>query len=147
MIDENFRTTPQCAFSLLFLLLLFVAVETLALGSGMPSVNVFNKENAERKALNAKLEAEKAEVRAGNKTLNISANGDGTRLPFTWEALSYDVPVPGGHRRLLNEVYGYVKPGTLTALMGSSGAGKTTLLDVLANRKTIVSTSFLLPLL
>ncbi|PLW16757.1 hypothetical protein PCANC_12310 [Puccinia coronata f. sp. avenae] len=126
-----------CAFSLLFLLLLFIAVETLALGSGMPSVNVFSKENAERKALNAKLEAEKAEVRAGNKALNISANGGGTRLPFTWEALSYDVPVPGGHRRLLNEVYGYVKPGTLTALMGSSGAGKTTLLDVLANRKTI----------
>jgi ABC-type multidrug transport system ATPase subunit len=26
-------------------------------------------------------------------------------------------------------VSGYVKPGTLTALMGASGAGKTTLLD------------------
>lgn len=51
--------------------------------------------------------------------------------------LSYTVPVPGGHRQLLDNVFGYVRPGQLTALMGSSGAGKTTLLDVLANRKTI----------
>lgn len=31
---------------------------------------------------------------------------------------------------------GWVKPGSLTALIGSSGAGKSTLLDVLAQRKT-----------
>jgi ATP-binding cassette subfamily G (WHITE) protein 2 (SNQ2) len=37
----------------------------------------------------------------------------------------------------LNDVEGFVKPGTLTALMGASGAGKTTLLDVLASRKTL----------
>jgi ABC-type multidrug transport system ATPase subunit len=36
----------------------------------------------------------------------------------------------------LDNVYGWIKPGTLGALMGSSGAGKTTLLDVLAQRKT-----------
>lgn len=50
---------------------------------------------------------------------------------------NYTVPVPGGHRQLLNDIYGYVKPGSLTALMGASGAGKTTLLDVLASRKNI----------
>lgn len=42
---------------------------------------------------------------------------------FTWENLNYTVPVPGGTRRLLHDVFGYVKPGTLTALMGASGAG------------------------
>ncbi|KAA1076269.1 hypothetical protein PGT21_036470 [Puccinia graminis f. sp. tritici] len=125
-----------CAFCVLFLAMVFIAVENLALGSGAPSVNVFAKENAERKALNEKLQAEKAQSRSGKKTLKVSGGSD-KRLPFTWEALSYDVPVPGGQRRLLNDIYGYVKPGTLTALMGSSGAGKTTLLDVLANRKTI----------
>ncbi|KAF9041171.1 ABC-2 type transporter-domain-containing protein [Rhodocollybia butyracea] len=36
---------------------------------------------------------------------------------FTWEKLNYVVPVPGGTRRLLHDVNGYVKPGTLTALM------------------------------
>jgi ATP-binding cassette subfamily G (WHITE) protein 2 (SNQ2) len=51
---------------------------------------------------------------------------------FTWEKVDYTVPVPGGIRRLLHDVYGYVKPGTMTVLMGSSGAGKTTCLDVLA---------------
>ncbi|GAA5859087.1 hypothetical protein JCM8547_003998 [Rhodosporidiobolus lusitaniae] len=53
---------------------------------------------------------------------------------FHWEDLCYDVPVKGGTRRLLDHVDGWVKPGTLTALMGVSGAGKTTLLDVLASR-------------
>ncbi|KAF7795147.1 hypothetical protein EIP86_006295 [Pleurotus ostreatoroseus] len=46
------------------------------------------------------------------------------RRTFTWEAINYHVPVPGGTRRLLHDVYGYVKPGTLTATMGASGAGK-----------------------
>lgn len=59
------------------------------------------------------------------------------RRTFTWQKINYTVPVPGGERRLLHDVYGYVKPGTLTALMGSSGAGKTTCLDVLAQRKNI----------
>lgn len=68
--------------------------------------------------------------------------------PFTWEKINYHVPVSGpeGTRRLLHDVYGYVKPGTMTALMGASGAGKTTCLDVLAQRKNIgvVSGSLLL---
>ncbi|MBW0485131.1 hypothetical protein O181_024846 [Austropuccinia psidii MF-1] len=124
-----------CAFAGLFLLLLFLAVEGLARGSGKPSLTVFAKENAERKALNEKLQAQKADYRSGKKTQDLTGLIK-TKKPFTWEALTYDVQVPGGQKRLLDDIYGYVKPGTLTALMGSSGAGKTTLLDVLANRKT-----------
>ncbi|EGC31159.1 hypothetical protein DICPUDRAFT_40327 [Dictyostelium purpureum] len=56
---------------------------------------------------------------------------------FTWEKINYTVPVQGGERLLLDNVMGWIKPGQMTALMGSSGAGKTTLLDVLAKRKTI----------
>ncbi|KAL2818975.1 ABC-2 type transporter-domain-containing protein [Aspergillus cavernicola] len=56
---------------------------------------------------------------------------------FTWQNVCYDIPVKGGQRRLLDHVSGWVKPGTLTALMGVSGAGKTTLLDVLAKRVSI----------
>ncbi|KAI9162747.1 ATPase [Paramyrothecium foliicola] len=55
---------------------------------------------------------------------------------FTWRNLTYTVKTPDGDRILLDNVQGYVKPGMLGALMGSSGAGKTTLLDVLAQRKT-----------
>ncbi|KAJ5369162.1 ABC multidrug transporter atrF [Penicillium cataractarum] len=55
---------------------------------------------------------------------------------FTWKNLSYTVKTPTGDRLLLDNICGWVKPGMLGALMGSSGAGKTTLLDVLAQRKT-----------
>ncbi|KAJ5902715.1 hypothetical protein N7495_003243 [Penicillium taxi] len=50
--------------------------------------------------------------------------------------LTYTMKTPTGDRVLLDKVYGWVEPGSLTALMGSSGAGKTTLLDILAQRKT-----------
>lgn len=45
---------------------------------------------------------------------------------FTWKNLSYTVKTPSGDRVLLDNVQGWVKPGMLGALMGSSGAGKTT---------------------
>lgn len=56
---------------------------------------------------------------------------------FHWQAVNFDIKIKGGTRRLLDDVDGWVKPGTLTALMGASGAGKTTLLDVLASRVTM----------
>jgi ABC-type multidrug transport system fused ATPase/permease subunit len=75
-------------------------------------------------------------------TKNPAEKGDTTAIPsqhdiFTWRNVCYDIPIKGGHRRLLDHVSGWVKPGTLTALMGVSGAGKTTLLDVLAKRVSI----------
>lgn len=39
---------------------------------------------------------------------------------FSWRALCYDIPVKEGTRRLLDGVNGWVKPGTLTALMVST---------------------------
>jgi ABC-type multidrug transport system ATPase subunit len=66
---------------------------------------------------------------------NMESTATGTT--FSWHHINYSVPVKGGPLQLLNDINGIVKPGHLTALMGSSGAGKTTLLDVLARRKTI----------
>lgn len=38
---------------------------------------------------------------------------------FNWRNVCFEVPVKGGHQRLLDQVDGWVKPGTLTALMVS----------------------------
>ncbi|KAF9878804.1 hypothetical protein CkaCkLH20_03704 [Colletotrichum karsti] len=59
------------------------------------------------------------------------------RAVFHWRDVCYDIMIKGQNRRILSSVDGWVKPGTLTALMGATGAGKTTLLDVLANRVTM----------
>eukprot|EP00667_Euglena_gracilis_P001828 EG_transcript_1828 len=79
-------------------------------------------------------------------TQGIQLN-DAEPIPFApytlaWRGITYDADVPGKRGkeaklglRLLENVSGFAKPGTMTALMGSSGAGKTTLLDVLALRK------------
>jgi ATP-binding cassette subfamily G (WHITE) protein 2 (PDR) len=56
---------------------------------------------------------------------------------FSWRDVCYDIKIKGEPRRILDNVDGWVKPGTLTALMGVSGAGKTTLLDALATRTTM----------
>lgn len=44
---------------------------------------------------------------------------------FTWKNLTYTVKTPSGDRVLLDNVQGFVKPGTLGALMGSSGVSHT----------------------
>jgi ATP-binding cassette, subfamily G (WHITE), member 2, SNQ2 len=92
----------------------------------------FVKESTEIKKLNVRLRQRKAEREAGGqneeKVAMKSEKTDGEnevyRKSFTWEKLNYNVPFEGGQKRLLHDVYGYVKPGTLTALMGSSGAGE-----------------------
>ncbi|PGH12949.1 hypothetical protein AJ79_03922 [Helicocarpus griseus UAMH5409] len=111
--------------------------EAVNWGAGGKTVTFFAKESAELKKLNEELmkkreRRQKKEVDESKTDLNIES-----KAVLTWENLCYDVPVPGGTRRLLNDVFGYVEPGKLTALMGASGAGKTTLLDVLAARKNI----------
>ena len=72
---------------------------------------------------------------------------------FHWKNVCYDISIKGKNRVILDHVNGWVKPGTLTALMvgvmiwplnfkltrsqGASGAGKTSLLNTLANRNDI----------
>ncbi|PNP39712.1 hypothetical protein TGAMA5MH_08383 [Trichoderma gamsii] len=74
----------------------------------------------------------------GNNTVDSNVGGlEPQRDIFTWRNVVYDIKIKGEDRRLLDNVSGWVKPGTLTALMGVSGAGKTTLLDVLAQRTTM----------
>jgi hypothetical protein len=102
-----------------FSLLQMLASEKLNHGAGMPEINVFLPENKERKKLNEELQGNKQAFRRGEKEQNLEGLVK-TRQPFTFEKVRYTVDVPGGKLQLLNDVYGYAKPGTLTALMGRS---------------------------
>ncbi|THG96948.1 hypothetical protein EW026_g4983 [Hermanssonia centrifuga] len=125
-------------FQLTQVLLIEFYPQYIGAGGGM----IYAKENAERKKRNAELKERKAlrgkaDITVDAEEVSSKESTEVHRKTFTWEGINYHVPVPGGTRRLLHDVYGYVKPGTLTALMGASGAGKTTCLDVLAQRKNI----------
>ncbi|KAI0673639.1 ABC-2 type transporter-domain-containing protein [Trametes maxima] len=132
-------------FFFLFQLTQVLLIEYFPQYSGGSAVTIYAPEDAETKKLNAKLQDKKA-ARRGKSSKEIDEKAEEpeedttTRFygkPFTWENVNYHVPVAGGTKRLLHDVFGYVKPGTMTALMGASGAGKTTCLDVLAQRKNI----------
>ncbi|THV06484.1 hypothetical protein K435DRAFT_825902 [Dendrothele bispora CBS 962.96] len=130
-------------FFIAFQITQVIALEYFPRYGATLGVNLFAKEDAETKRLN-ELQRERKQKKRGQANIDKVIEGPTKveserpyRKTFTWERLNYVVPVPGGTRQLLHDVYGYVKPGTLTALMGASGAGKTTCLDVLAQRKNI----------
>lgn len=111
--------------------------------SGSAGVPLLPREKVRRKPLAVADEESHIEEKAPDG----SASGDSSSSEhegafsknesvFTWRNVTYTVNTPQGPRVLLDDVHGWVEPGKLGALMGSSGAGKTTLLDVLAQRKT-----------
>lgn len=75
---------------------------------------------ASEKQLERNATREEVDTRQNGLAANLLRN---TSI-FTWRNLSYVVKTPSGDRKLLENVNGYVKPGMLGALMGSSGAGK-----------------------
>ncbi|QPG73910.1 hypothetical protein FOA43_001225 [Brettanomyces nanus] len=79
---------------------------------------------------------EETESGSGSSDVGVGKLATGSDI-FHWRDVCYEVQIKKETRRILDHVDGWVKPGTLTALMGASGAGKTTLLDVLANRVTM----------
>lgn len=94
---------------------------------------------ADEESVRTEKQSEKSSSAPGSAGGVAESQGQGlirNKSIFTWRNLTYTVKTPDGDRVLLDNVQGYVKPGMLGALMGSSGAGKTTLLDVLAQRKT-----------
>jgi ABC-type multidrug transport system ATPase subunit/ABC-type multidrug transport system permease subunit len=121
------------AFFLFFTCLTAGAMEFLSLGKASTLTKLY----LPGKAPKPRTEEEEDERRLQQNKITEAMEGISTGTTFSWQHVNYTVPIKGGELQLLNDIGGIVKPGHLTALMGSSGAGKTTLLDVLARRKTI----------
>ena len=131
------------AFLFAFMAVYFVAVELNSNTASSAEQLVFQKGHVPAYLQKTDSSSdEEAPAATADAKVDESDGADVNVIPpqkdiFTWKDIVYDIEIKGEPRRLLDNVAGYVKPGTLTALMGVSGAGKTTLLDVLAQRTTV----------
>lgn len=125
-------------FAIALHFLYFVATEVISAKKSKGEILVFRKGHIP--AFSSKADAEGSvsgpstivEKHAGSSS--DEGNIQASTSVFHWQNVCYDIKIKGEPRRILDNVDGWVKPGTLTALMGVSGAGKTTLLDCLADR-------------
>ncbi|KAM6532377.1 Multidrug resistance protein [Fusarium solani] len=129
------------AFTVLFMGLHLLATETIASERSKGEVLVFTRKGIKKHSPKI-CEDEEAGSHGKPQQNHNDDSGEVTDVEkqtsvFHWRDVCYDIKIKGEPRRILDHVDGWVKPGTLTALMGASGAGKTTLLDVLASRVTM----------
>ncbi|KAM4062813.1 ABC-2 type transporter [Hirsutella rhossiliensis] len=137
------------AFIIFFLACYMVAAELVSEKTSKGEVLVYRRGHKPAAAKHAEKKQRDPEAAMANigpvVTAERSRGGGGKEggllqeqtSVFQWHDVCYDIKIKGEARRILDHVDGWVKPGTLTALMGVSGAGKTTLLDCLADRTSM----------
>ncbi|KAJ5764734.1 ABC-2 type transporter-domain-containing protein [Penicillium odoratum] len=118
------------AYTVLYILITAIATETFKFSGNGGGALVFKSKG---RASVQQPSLKDADLEASEKSPEPTVSK--TERIFNFEDVTYEVPYGGGTRRLLNGITGYVKPGSMIALMGSSGAGKTTLLNTLAQRQ------------
>jgi ATP-binding cassette subfamily G (WHITE) protein 2 (SNQ2) len=115
-------------FWLFFVFLTAVGFEKLQSSGSSSSALVFKrgaKTVTHRASDEERQQPEKSsEIPSGSGS--APSSGKAGAAAFTWSNIEYTVPFNGEQKKLLNGISGYVRPGQLVALMGSSGAGKTT---------------------
>ncbi|KAI8313161.1 ZEB2-regulated ABC transporter 1 [Colletotrichum sp. SAR11_59] len=129
------------ALTIFFMVSYLFAVEWVSSERSKGEVLVFTR-NALKKVKRATKDVENTDISHSSSTTQNQSDSDSPDIAkqtpvFHWQDVCYEVQVKSETRKILQHVDGWVKPGTLTALMGVSGAGKTSLLDVLASRVTM----------
>lgn len=132
-------------FLFFFMIVYFITTELNSSTSSTAEALVFKRGHVPAHLLKANEKPNSTEKDTAEKGVNGHAKEGVSDVKglepqtdiFTWRDVVYDIHIKDEERRLLDHVSGWVKPGTLTALMGVSGAGKTTLLDVLAQRTSM----------
>eukprot|EP01117_Protostelium_nocturnum_P006317 TRINITY_DN227_c0_g2_i2.p1 TRINITY_DN227_c0_g2~~TRINITY_DN227_c0_g2_i2.p1 ORF type:complete len:1432 (-),score=505.14 TRINITY_DN227_c0_g2_i2:66-4361(-) len=122
-------------FWILFTIINMIAMEYLEFTGGGYTHHVYKRGKAPAKNTQESEKEMQRIVKEATESMGSTLQLRGG--VFMWKDVNYSVPVKGEQKMLLNDIEGWIKPGQMTALMGSSGAGKTTLLDVLARRKTL----------
>jgi ABC-type multidrug transport system fused ATPase/permease subunit len=134
-------------FLLLFLATYIVATEYNTKASSTADLLIFRRGHAPWALRVAEKGARFTDVESNNRSSNAAKPTEDEdesfaiapqKNIFTWRNVCYDITVKGDKdKRLLENVSGWVAPGTLTVLMGASGSGKTTLPDVFAQRTRV----------
>ncbi|CEG82450.1 hypothetical protein RMATCC62417_16519 [Rhizopus microsporus] len=104
-----------------FLFFTVVTAATMELG-GLSKAGTLTKLYLPGKAPKPRTPEEEEARRKRQANINSEMENVSTGTTFSWQDVNYTVPIKGGQLQLLNNVSGIVKPGHLTALMGSSGA-------------------------
>lgn len=133
------------AFLVGFMTIFFVATELNSSTSSTAELLVF-KRGTKAPLLRGLGGDEEEKVGADGQSSSKTAQSDKPtraletqRESFTWHNICYDIKVNDDSRRLLDNVSGWVKPGTLTALMGVSGAGKLQCTGVFLYRSVLLT--------
>jgi ATP-binding cassette, subfamily G (WHITE), member 2, PDR len=120
-----------CAFLIFFYALYIVATELNYASASSGEFLVFRRGhvpsyllgNTDEEKVQEKQVAPTESTSTGEKTQDDALEAIPAQKDiFTWRNVVYDIQIKGEPRRLLDNVSGWVKPGTLTALMVSRRA-------------------------
>jgi hypothetical protein len=129
VISHKWRNLGIIIFlGLFFMGLHLLATEYIASERTKGEVLVFTREALKKQRKQGTLDTERgaaqfaAERPSGNSTSveEVAANIKKQTSIFHWKDVSYEIKVKDGTLRILDRVDGWVKPGTLTALMVSA---------------------------
>lgn len=112
-------------FVVVFCATYVLATEYITEKKSKGEVLLFRRALDTKKTLNKKVDEESAPQSKELRQKPDSSSGAGSiktqTAIFHWEDLTYDIKIKGEGRTILDNVDGWVKPGTLTALMVDSG--------------------------